>query len=704
MANGSDINLLQKSQELLNRLENIVDKDDIKDLTADLRTYLILSQAKIAELSEAIEEVPRSEIRLKSIIERTPVGICITDHNGNFEFANESYQKIYKYSIEELLGKHFTLVVPDEFKDFFRQLHDTFIYGGDGNEARGEWTVVDKHGSKLSIIADAAKITGTDGNPKKVTFVIDITERKKAEILQNSINKVFETAVTGKRLENIMMQIVEAIEEFDSRIHACIAISDLKQQSITHLIGKESNDTIKTARPLEIKRLNQSEYLPKNMIESDILPPDLFTAIDNRATEYARYWASPMIISGGRYAGSIYFFLTSEFTAGRDTYRMLEAVTHVACILIELDETHQNLIMARDGAEIANQAKSEFLANMSHEIRTPMNSILGFAELLKDISPDNPKYYDYVEGILVGGNILLQLINDILDMSKAESGRVELMPEYMDLRKMLKEIEYIFSLKIREKGLDFNTFLSDEVPACLLLDEVRLRQILFNLVGNAIKFTDKGSIRIKIMSEPTDEGKCNLIIEVEDTGIGIPESQQAKIFEPFRQREGQNVSKYGGTGLGLSITKRLLELMNGTIIVRSKEGEGSKFIAIIPDVKYTSEGDRITQNEPQSLYDTDEMSEVGLLIENSQLNISKQTEKRLRSEAYKLWISANNTFIFDKIHEFASILEQIAYESGDSKLIKYSRQLLEDVRKLNIDNIIRNLPLFERILHKIKTD
>ncbi len=704
MANGSDNNLLLKSQELLHRLENIDNKGADKDLIAELSDYIVESQARIAELSEAVEEVPRGEIRLKNIIERTPVGICITDHNGNFEFTNASYQKIYKYSTEELMGKHFTLVVPNGSKDFFRQLHDTFIYGSDGNETRGEWTVVDKYGSKLSIIADAVKIIGTDGNPKKVTFVIDITERKKVEFLQNSINKVFETAVTGKSLEDIMMQIVEAIEEFDTRIHACIAISDLKQQSITYLIGKESNKAVQVARPLEIKRLNQSEYLPKKVIESEILSANLFSSVEKSEIAYSRYWASPLIISGGRYAGSIYFFLTSDFTADISTYRMLETVTHVACILIELDETHHNLIMAKDGAEIGNKAKSEFLANMSHEIRTPMNSILGFAELLKNISPENPKYHDYVEGILVGGNILLQLINDILDMSKAESGRVELMPEYIDLRKMLKEIEYIFSLKIREKGLEFTTFLSEEVPACLLLDEVRLRQILFNLVGNAIKFTDKGSIGIKTMSEPADEGRCNLIIEVEDTGIGIPESQQEKIFEPFRQREGQNVSKYGGTGLGLSITKRLLELMNGTIIVRSKEGEGSKFIAIIPDVKYATESEKSPHTEPPTLYDVEEISEIGRLIEQSQIYINKQTEKRLRSEAYKLWLSANNTFIFDKIHEFASVLEQIANESGESTLIKYSRQLLEDVRKLNIDGILRNLSLFERILQKINIE
>jgi len=296
------------------------------------------------------------------------------------------------------------------------------------------------------------------------------------------------------------------------------------------------------------------------------------------------------------------------------------------------------------------------------------------------------------------------LINDILDMSKAESGRVELVPEFVDLRKMLKEIEYIFSLKIREKDLHFNTYLSDDVPGCLLLDEVRLRQILFNLVGNAVKFTDEGSIGIKIMAEVLDESRCNLIIEVEDTGIGIPESEQGKIFEPFRQREGQNVSKYGGTGLGLAITKRLLELMNGTVIVRSKEGEGSKFIAIIPDVISGAESDVVSQTEPEQLYKTDEMNEIAILIEKSLIKVSKQTEIRLRSEAFKLWLSANNTFIFDKIMEFATVMEQIATEADDATLLNYSNQLLEDVRILNIDNIIRNLPLFERILQKIQVN
>lgn len=255
----------------------------------------------------------------------------------------------------------------------------------------------------------------------------------------------------------------------------------------------------------------------------------------------------------------------------------------------ELDKKNKELLDAIEKAELANKAKSEFLANMSHEIRTPMNAILGFTQILKSKIKDD-QFKNYLEAIDSSGNNLLNLINDILDLSKIEAGKLVLQFDTVDLYKLLKEIENIFIYKIQEKGLDFVIEIDENLPHGLILDEVRLRQIFVNLVGNALKFTEKGQIKISVMKEIVDKdnSKLNICFSVEDTGVGIPKEEQQKIFEAFVQQTGQSNRKFGGTGLGLAITKRLVEMMNGKITLESEISKGSKFSVTIPDIPIAS--------------------------------------------------------------------------------------------------------------------
>ncbi|GBC60224.1 hypothetical protein DENIS_1175 [Desulfonema ishimotonii] len=262
---------------------------------------------------------------------------------------------------------------------------------------------------------------------------------------------------------------------------------------------------------------------------------------------------------------------------------------HLEELIIErtaaLQKTNEALLRAKEAAESANRAKSEFLANMSHEIRTPMNAVLGFTELLYPTVTEE-KQKNYLEAIRSGGKNLLTLINDILDLSKIEARKMELQCEPVNLRAVLEEIKGIFSLRIREKGLVFAMEIDPSVPESLMLDEVRVRQMIFNLMGNAVKFTPSGYIRLSVCRHvpPGREGPPDLVIAVTDTGIGIPEESMAKIFEAFGQQEGQSNKKYGGTGLGLTITKRLAEVMGGEIRVQSKVGRGSRFEIVLHNV------------------------------------------------------------------------------------------------------------------------
>ncbi len=233
---------------------------------------------------------------------------------------------------------------------------------------------------------------------------------------------------------------------------------------------------------------------------------------------------------------------------------------------------------ARNAADAANQAKSEFLANMSHEIRTPMNAIIGFTELLNE-QIEQPKLKSFVKTIQSAGQNLLTLINDILDLSKIESGKFEIEKTACNPHELFTELGTIFMLKMRDKNLEFIMDIDPAIPKSLLLDALRLRQVLFNLIGNAVKFTDKGSILVRARTSNEDKtlSKLDLLIDVEDTGVGISEAQKELVFQSFEQSSGQDAKKYGGTGLGLSISQRLVKLMGGEISLQSQPGKGSTF-------------------------------------------------------------------------------------------------------------------------------
>ncbi len=262
-------------------------------------------------------------------------------------------------------------------------------------------------------------------------------------------------------------------------------------------------------------------------------------------------------------------------------------ITRFNEMLALIQQRDLRLEAAKAESEEASQIKSRFLAIISHEIRTPMNAILGFAEILRT-QITHPHQRDYLSAIINSGEALLRLMNDLLDLSKVEAGKLKIQTTETQFSRLCEELRHIFDFRVRAKGLQLHISIDDNVPPSLLLDGVRLRQILLNVVGNAVKFTEHGHIELLARylpasaSAPYAEEPGVLEVRVRDTGIGIPASEFERIFGAFEQRSDQDHATYGGSGLGLAITRRLVELMRGSISLESEEHKGSTFTLRLP--------------------------------------------------------------------------------------------------------------------------
>lgn len=353
----------------------------------------------------------------------------------------------------------------------------------------------------------------------------------------------------------------------------------------------------------------------------------------------------------------------------------------------KLEKDYTELAKAKQDVEYANKTKSEFLANMSHEIRTPINAIIGFSEIMEKTNITKEQS-DYLRSIKTGSKALLSLINDILDLSKIEAGRLEIQPEPLNLRALIDEVCNIFKPNINEKGLVLKINISKDLPSSILLDETRIKQTLFNLIGNAIKFTQTGWIEVRAYSKESQKSALaiSLFIEVEDTGIGIPIDQQRSIFESFKQQDGQSNRKYGGTGLGLSISLKLAQIMGGTLEVKSDSNVGSTFTLRLDET--------LICDERKELCCCEEKCDIqnGFAVGKMQESLYKIDDPNV----VLLWENANKSGMFHDILPFCDALVQSSNQHNEKAVNEYVNSLRQSVANFDVESIEKLLKEFSQ--------
>ncbi|MDK9716425.1 MAG: ATP-binding protein [Trichlorobacter sp.] len=504
-------------------------------------------QDEVAERKKTEGERIDSEERLRTLINAMPDIVCFKDAEGRWLEANAFDLQLFQLEGVDYRGKKDSELAA--FSRFYRQAflcceESDEVAWSKGCVSRSDEIIPRPDGS--AKVFDIIKVPTFDQQGRRKGLIVvgrDITERKqieqKLETDRNYLKVLFEYGGSGHLIVSSERIIVQVNQQF------CEMLGYTEQE----LLGQ-------SVRMLHIDEQHYLDWAPR------------FIQARNGVTHLRAEHPSL------RKDGSIIWCV---FTGVRLT--LPDGDQGVVWSVIDISDRKQvevELLQAKEAAEAANRAKSEFLANMSHEIRTPMNGVIGMAHLLgaTELSREQEQYLANIES---SANSLITLIGDILDLSRIEAGKLELEQVNFSLRKMLDELLAGQQFSISQKKLAVQVAIPDNVPDILWGDQLRTRQIVLNLLGNAIKFTEQGGITISTTLVAHRDNKALICLSVSDTGVGMSAALLERIFAPFEQADNSTTRKYGGSGLGLAICCRLVELMGGRIWAESQEGEGSTF-------------------------------------------------------------------------------------------------------------------------------
>ncbi|GBF75794.1 PAS domain-containing sensor histidine kinase [Paenibacillus sp. 598K] len=492
------------------------------------------------------EKLKESEQRYKSLFEYNPASVYSMDLGGTYLTANASMEILTGYTIEELTGMYFGPIVPE--KDMEKTLHH-FNLAREGYPQNYEISIIHKEGHLVDISVTNVPIVVNDRIVGVFGISSDITQRKR-HLEQIEKLSYEHTLILNSVSEGIFGVDAEGKSMFINPAGAA-------------MLGYTSSQWLSNPH------FEQLFQTPDGLQRSPEISPVRETLLDGQARgrEEAVFWradGTSMLVD---------YQVTPIYDKGE----------RKGAVVVFRDKTgEREIIRAKESAELADQAKSEFLAIISHELRTPMNGIVGMTELLRETQlTDEQQHYTRV--IYESSGTLLRILNEILDFSKMEAGKMKLEEEPVDIREVIRGSMQLFEARAREKGLTMTTSIPSTIPSLLLSDSARLRQLLVNLIGNAVKFSERGVVSVFADIEPfAEEQHAMLTLTVQDAGIGIPEEKLDQLFISFSQLHPAINRLYGGTGLGLAICKKIVELMGGTIAVESTEHVGSTFTLNLP--------------------------------------------------------------------------------------------------------------------------
>ena len=503
--------------------------------------------SELAQLTALIIENTQKTQQLKKLtvaIEQSPSSIIITDLDGNIEYVNPRFSEVTGYRSEEVLGKNPSLFQSGKTqKDTHDDLWATLMQG---RVWRGEFINQRKNGESYWESSTIAPIRDEQGNiVNYVEIKEDITEQKQTKEKSNHLGRVLEDSLNE-------------IYIFDNETLLFSQVNKGARDNLGY-----SMEELKKLTPIDIK----PDYTTESF-KQDLSP--LYT----KEEPFLLFKTHHKRKDGSLYPAEIHLQLVQAETSS----------VFVAIVqnISERNKAEALLKDAKTEAIQANLAKSQFLANMSHEIRTPMNAIINLVKLSLE-EHDTEKQHYYLSQVVDSSELLLNIINDILDFSKIEAGKLVADKIPFNLFSLLNNLNNIFSLKAEEKGLSLDFIRDDSVPEFVIGDDLRLKQILINLIGNAIKFTQKGSVSVNIELIARSETNHALIkFSVNDTGIGIAIEKIPELFKAFIQAEDSTTRQFGGSGLGLAISQSLVKLLGGKLNAESSSGQGSCFYFQIP--------------------------------------------------------------------------------------------------------------------------
>jgi PAS domain S-box-containing protein len=554
--------------------QHMADHRDLEEqIFQSERNYRLMSENSLDLISRhAVEarkqfefKLQENEQRYKSLFEYNPSAVYSMNLQGDYLTANANLEKLTGYSLDELIGMYFGPVVHE--KDMEKTLYH-FDLAAKGFPQSYDLTLIHKDGhfveintTNIPIIVDD-QVVGVYGISRDITERIRYTEQI-------------------EKLSNEYTLILNAVSE--------------------GIFGLDMEEKVTFINPAGLQMLG---YEHDEIMGHSYLDHIQQTALDGI---HYRPEESPLIKairSGGSYHSKDAVLWRKDGTSFLAEYQvtpLFDKGEPKGVVVVFRDITDEKkIIRAKESAEKADQAKSEFLAIMSHEIRTPMNGIVGMTDLLAETALDEEQR-EYTNIIKESSSSLLYILNEILDYSKIEAGKMMIVHEPVHLREVLDNVTDLFMAKALEKNIELSYRMAPEVPTFIMGDAGRLRQVLVNLVSNAIKFTDQGSVCIYVeQKRSADAKKSTLKFNVRDTGIGIPLEKQHQLFQSFYQLHSSFNRKYGGTGLGLAICKKLVELMGGAIAVESSEGEGSNFyftLQINPESRHEGDEEKAAQAE-----------------------------------------------------------------------------------------------------------